>query len=55
LQRGLAAGSTKQRDVDRDVFQFEATITTLEGAKGELTKEACADWLRLHAHKKQVK
>ena len=35
--------------------QAEATITVLLVATGDITEEAFASWLRLHAHKKAVK
>ena len=34
--------------------QAEATITMLLVATGDITEEAFADWLRLHAHKKST-
>ena len=36
-------------------YQAEATITVLIVATGDITEEAFASWLRLHAHKKAVK
>jgi death-on-curing protein len=35
--------------------QAEATLTMLAVATGDITEDAFADWLRLHAHKKLVK
>jgi death-on-curing protein len=38
-----------------DASQAEATITMLAVATGDITEDAFADWLRLHAHKKLAK
>ena len=35
--------------------QAEATLTMLAVATGDITEDAFAEWLRLHAHKKLVK
>jgi death on curing protein len=38
-----------------DATQADATITMLAVATGDITEDAFADWLRLHAHKKLEK
>jgi death-on-curing protein len=38
-----------------EATQAEATLTMLAVATGDITEDAFADWLRLHAHKKLVK
>jgi death-on-curing protein len=37
-----------------DATQADATLTMLAVATGNITEDAFADWLRQHAHKKQV-
>lgn len=38
-----------------DASQAEATLTMLAVATGDITEDAFADWLRLHAHQKPAK
>ena len=38
-----------------EATQADATLTMLAVATGDITEDAFADWLRLHAHKKLVK
>jgi len=38
-----------------EATQAEATLTMLTVATGDVSEDAFADWLRLHAHKKLIK
>ena len=38
-----------------EATQAEATLTMLTVATGDISEDAFADWLRLHAHKKLIK
>ena len=38
-----------------EATQAEATLTMLMVATGDISEDAFADWLRLHAHKKLIK